>query len=1289
MARRIVGVLGGVLLLIAGCTSGRSAGDLGIGSDVPVGDVPPVACIGCHGTGTSLNPPVDTHANSDPSFRGVGAHVMHLDGGIGAQVACDTCHVVPARVDSPGHIDHRLPATVTFSGRAVLDGLAPVASAPTKDLTAIVSCKNVYCHGASLKGGTATEPQWNAADAAKYGQCGACHGLPPATIRSGANHPNSTQCSNCHGEVVGPDMTIIDPSKHADGIVQYQGGGDCNSCHGSADNPAPPVDPLGRSDTTLVTVGAHQSHLKATLGKTVACSACHTVPTAIDSPGHMNGTGDVAFKGLAVNDGANPVWDATAATCTNAYCHGATLSGGTKTTPKWTIVDGTQAACGNCHGAPPPAPHPQVTDCSKCHGDVINSDGTFKDVTKHIDGTVEVSGTACNSCHGNADNAAPPTDTSGSSDTTHVTVGAHQSHLKVPAGIFAQVPCTTCHKVPSSVSDADHIDGIVTVTFTGRAVTDGATPAFDASTATCNGAYCHGATLTGGALTTPKWTKVDGTQAVCGNCHGLPPNPPHPQVEDCSKCHGDVINADRTFQNPSLHVNGQVDVITGSNCNICHGNADNAAPPQDLNGSSDTTQITVGAHQSHLKVPAGLFAPVACTSCHVMPGSTSDPTHIDGIVEVSFHGNALAAGAQPVWDPGTATCSGAYCHGVTIGGGTHTTPKWTQVDGTQVQCGTCHSIPPPPPHPASGLDCMVCHQQTMGPNHTIVHPENHVNGQIDVADITKCNTCHGNADNPAPPKDLSGSSDTSHVTVGAHQAHLKATDGLSVAVQCSSCHKVPANFNDAGHVDHPEPAVLTFGGLSTTDGVTPAWDRTAATCTNTYCHGATLTGGDATVPVWTKVDQTQIACSSCHGFPPPAPHPAVSNCSACHKDTVGPDNKIAHPDKHIDGTVEVQMITACNGCHGNADNYAPPVDTHGSSDTSQVTVGAHQSHLKATVGKPVACAECHVVPATVESAGHIDNATATLTFGSLSTTDGATPAWNRTTAVCTNAYCHGATLTGGTNKAPTWTVLDGSQKACGTCHGDPPPAPHPQSPLCGACHAPTANVDGTIADASHHIDGTLDVRTTFACNSCHGSAANNAPPVDTAGQSDTTRVSVGAHQSHLNGPSNLATPLVCTDCHLVPSAYTDPGHIDSALPAELTFGARSKMNGANPTFNYTTAKCSGTYCHGSTLPLAGATNRTPTWNVVDKSQEACGTCHGISPTDGRHPSVFDSHSGLRCYNCHKATVTNATTPAIADKTQHMDGTVEVVLSLGGTYNATTKLCSPSCHGSDPGPQYWQ
>ena len=77
-------------------------------------------------------------------------------------------------------------------------------------------------------------------------------------------------------------------------------------------------------------------------------------------------------------------------------CHGAVFpdgqaSGGTNTEPTWTLVDGTQASCGTCHGLPPPAPHPYLAlnpICRACHEDIAPDNKTFVRPELHVDGVV-------------------------------------------------------------------------------------------------------------------------------------------------------------------------------------------------------------------------------------------------------------------------------------------------------------------------------------------------------------------------------------------------------------------------------------------------------------------------------------------------------------------------------------------------------------------------------------------------------------------------------------------------------------------------------------------------------------------------------------------------------------------------------------------------------------------------------------------------------------------------------------------------------------------------------------
>ena len=119
--------------------------------------------------------------------------------------------------------------------------------------------------------------------------------------------------------------------------------------------------------------------------------------------------------------------------------------------------------------------------------------------------------------------------------------------------------CTECHVVPGSVADPGHLDTALPaeLTFGPRATAGGAAPDFNGTT--CTSVYCHGATLSGGSLTEPAWTTVDGTQAECGSCHGLPPTEGHPTASHCSYCHPSVIDDALTIINPALHVNGRTD----------------------------------------------------------------------------------------------------------------------------------------------------------------------------------------------------------------------------------------------------------------------------------------------------------------------------------------------------------------------------------------------------------------------------------------------------------------------------------------------------------------------------------------------------------------------------------------------------------------------------------------------------------------------------------------------------------------------------------------------------------
>lgn len=677
-----------------------------------------LACNSCHGTAgdSSGAPPQDTAGNTGTWARGVGAHQAHLqDSDWHEAVSCTTCHDVPANVDAAGHLDTTPFAELSLSGY----------DAESR------SCENA-CHGD-------TAVIWTTVDGTQAA-CGTCHGLPPEGL-----HVARTDCETCHGGVV-QDVTVGDetvatflaPELHVNGSVEVDLGAGCMACHGSDDtnSSAPALDTFGNTTTSASGVGAHASHLTSSdWHAPVACDSCHIVPEGIDDEGHRDSErpAELAWSGLPLADGAAASY--AEGRCTN-YCHGATLTDGSNTVPLWTKVDGTQAACGTCHGA-------VVANA------VVGAAGAtavFAAPELHMNGIVEVSsGLACNTCHGSATSDAPPFDASGRVATTVAGVGAHQAHLQA-ADWHAAIACLTCHDVPTEVSSAGHLDTArpAEVSFSGLADADNVAASYSAQTNTC-AVYCHGQTLAGGSQIEPTWTKVDGTQAACGGCHGLPPGGDHPAPSagtDCADCHGDVVGdglgAEIKFVAPELHVNGEVEVAADLPCTGCHGAASpeaRIAPPGDTKGNFAQSEVGVGAHDRHLD------RGVACSECHTVPSQWQDAGHRNGNVDVVFGSLAGKAPADPEWHANTQTCTNSYCHGAfgPTGAsgpqGARFAPQWTRSDGTQGACGTCHGLPPTG-HWDIDL-CGFCHNDVVGPEFcspadeplcVITNTANHVDG---------------------------------------------------------------------------------------------------------------------------------------------------------------------------------------------------------------------------------------------------------------------------------------------------------------------------------------------------------------------------------------------------------------------------------------------------------------------------------------------------------------------------------------------------------------------------------
>jgi len=228
-----------------------------------------------------------------------------------------------------------------------------------------------------------------------------------------------------------------------------------------------------------------------------------------------------------------------------------------------------------------------------------------------------------------------------------------------------------------------------------------------------------------------------------------------------------------------------------------------------------------------------------------------------------------------------------------------------------------------------------------------------------------------------------------------------------------------------------------------------------------------------------------------------------ADCARCHGVAYAGGQPL--PPKHANGVVDVGdgQGQGCSSCHGDASSPAPPRDAAGRTSEALASVGAHRAHLEARhhLRGPIACTECHQVPATPKAAGHIDSALPAEVFptipgvGALARADGAAPVYDAATASCGSVYCHGAGTAAARDQAPSrilnpsWTGGT-SQAVCGSCHGIPPKdGLHPLTLTlgdCVQCHAPSVAAGGSIrittdpitgAIGSTHIDGEATLGT--------------------------------------------------------------------------------------------------------------------------------------------------------------------------------------------------------------------
>lgn len=208
--------------------------------------------------------------------------------------------------------------------------------------------------------------------------------------------------------------------------------------------------------------------------------------------------------------------------------------------------------------------------------------------------------------------------------------------------------------------------------------------------------------------------------------------------------------------------------------------------------------------------------------------------------------------------------------------------------------------------------------------------------------------------------------------------------------------------------------------------------------------------------------------------------------------------------------------------------------------------------------------------------------------------------------------------------------------------------------LCQSCHGGdySGGTTGQSCNTCHNKPSGPE-----NCTTCHGSS-NAAPPKDLADNISPTSRSVGVHQKHLNG-GILGAAVGCNECHKVPKMFSDAGHIDATIHAEVVFDSTSVFHRSNAVYSSANVSCANTYCHGNFN--GGNLNVSMTWTDTSNAATQCGTCHGditkatieekAFPKSG-HPAI----GSIKCYQCHSNTVNSSM--AIIDPSKHINGKID-------------------------------
>ncbi|TAL18115.1 CxxxxCH/CxxCH domain-containing protein, partial [bacterium] len=539
--------------------------------------------------------------------------------------------------------------------------------------------------------------------------------------------------------------------------------------------------------------------------------------------------------------------------------------------------------------------------------------------------------------------------------------------------------------------------------------------------------------------------------AVCGSCHGYPPN-----------------GTDQLVDNPgAIGFHALHNTTLAYGCSSCHSGNIHNDPSKP--GGAWTSNTGIPIPSAYVEVdfstnfnPAAASYVSASKTCSGLVCHNPDDNSIYPPTGKTLR-NATAVDKVPDWDAGVTidTCQG--CHADSAVGNSHRRHEAASPTGYGFSCRVCHSTLNASTNSYSGthadgdmdhdVSLLVMNLDNAGANFT------GLTGSAAYVPASKTCTnlyCHGvyTGNTPAVTPDwdavTGGACGNCHsnteLSTGAHQVHTLDT---TYNTNCKICHvSVTADGTTIADTTLHVNALADIS-FDTSDarmdvadtyslGASSSLGAPYGTCTNLYCHGTYTGNTPVDTPDWATA--TTADCGDCHSNTTMASgsHTAhVDNatynisCNLCHNTVTTDDgvtfNAASYGTRHVDGNVDVEFNTA-------------------------------NPKIAAT------------------TAYSINNSIIDATYGT-----------------CANTYCHstGAVASPWTNTSITWNTAS----TCASCHATTPATGSHTSHMTTTTSAGGACTDCHTAETDYvnHVNQTKTIKATltFAANSCSTNACHN------------------------------------------------------------------------------------------------------------------------------------------------------------------------------------------------------